>query len=62
VSQEDLAMSDPRQPMDTTPSVTNPSPTTPIADVETDEAAPEPGDCASPPCALHEVDPDYRGF
>ena len=55
-------MSDPRQPMDTTPSVTNPSPATPIADVETEEAAPEPDECASPPCALHEVDPDYRGF
>ncbi len=53
-------MNDPRQPTATTQPAT--APATPIANVETEEAVPEPGDCTSPPCALHEVDPDYRGF
>lgn len=59
-------MSTPGQPPGATspPAGATPAGVAPDADADADtlETAPEPIRFSSPPCALHEIDEQYRGF
>lgn len=55
-------MDTPRQPPAAMPAAAKAPPASVAPDADAQGTAPEPVEPSSPPCALHEVDEEYRGF